>query len=449
MCCKRTGQALLLLMGIVGMAAAPPDPRFGVVESVEAPPLAAALGAGWTRVRFAWHEIQPHGPEDWNPPWPTERLEAERQAGREVVALVLGTPLWARADPQIPGVPRGLDRDEADPGNLWAAFLRRLKTTYPFIRTWIIWNELDIWDPNYPGYNWGGSEADFVRLLRVSYRTLKGLSPTDRVLLGAFSYWWDAAYGRRPYFERFLAALARDPEARRFNGYFDGLCLNLYFNPDTLYDLVRWHQARLQAYGWGRKPLWITETNAAPSDDPAWPVPSAMFRIGLEEQAAFIGQATALALAAGAERISIYKLIDNAGDHFANPEPFGLAREDGSLRPAFLAYQTAIRALAGFRSARLVERRTLALVEVRQGDRRTLIAWSREDRPQPLTLIRRGVFQAAFDGLGRPVEIQVTASRYRLTLPPARCQHRLCGRCMIGGLPIYVVETWPAPTPSP
>ncbi len=448
MCCSPRGRTLLFAFCLLLLAAAPPDPRFGVVESLEAPGRATELGVAWTRVRFAWHEIQPNSPADWNPPWPAERLEAEHRAGREIVALVLGTPEWARANPQVPGVPRGLYEEESRPENLWAAFLRRLATTYPYIRTWIIWNEPDIWDPAYPGYTWGGSEADFVRLVRVAYRTLKGLNRGNRVLLGAFTYWWDAVYGRRPYFERFLEALDRDPEASRYNRYFDGLCVNLYFNPDSLYDLIRWHHERMRSHGFD-KPIWLTETNAAPSEDPAWPVPYPMFRVTLEEQAAFVGQALALALAAGIERAAIYKLADNPMDHFANPEPFGLVREDGSPRPAFQAYRVAIRTLAGFTSARLVRRDRVTVVEIRKLDGRVWVAWSRSHHPQSLVLESRGTLREAIDGMGDPVPMEREGTRYRVMLPGALCRQRLGASCMIGGMPIYIVESALRPMREP
>jgi hypothetical protein len=83
------------------------------------------------------------------------------------------------------------------------------------------------------------------------------------------------------------------------------------------------------------KPIWLMETNAPPINDPTWPVPNWTLSVTLDEQAAFMPQVLASALAAGAERIAIYKLKDTADDRAANPEPFGLIRADGSRRPAY------------------------------------------------------------------------------------------------------------------
>jgi hypothetical protein len=69
----------------------------------------------------------------------------------------------------------------------------------------------------------------------------------------------------------------------------------------------------------------------------------------MDQQASYIIQAFALARAAGAERMSIYKLTDEAREG-AN-ELYGLVRNDGSVRPAFTAYQTAVKYMSNVKSA--------------------------------------------------------------------------------------------------
>jgi hypothetical protein len=61
----------------------------------------------------------------------------------------------------------------------------------------------------------------------------------------------------------------------------------------------------------------------------------------MDEQASYVIQAFALARAAGVERMSIYKMVDERPE--GPGELYGLVRNDGSVRPAFQAYQTAVR----------------------------------------------------------------------------------------------------------
>ena len=81
----------------------------------------------------------------------------------------------------------------------------------------------------------------------------------------------------------------KDRAAAEHNYYFDVASANLYFRTDNIYDLIAWHHQQMREHGFD-KPLWLTETNAAPSTDPAWPVPNPTFPITLDEQAHFIIQ---------------------------------------------------------------------------------------------------------------------------------------------------------------
>ena len=74
----------------------PFDHRFGVVDSFVNTEEANIAGAGWTRVFFRWDVIQPAGSFDWKPTnVPDTYLNAEIAAGREVAAVLIGTPAWA------------------------------------------------------------------------------------------------------------------------------------------------------------------------------------------------------------------------------------------------------------------------------------------------------------------------------------------------------------------
>ena len=414
-----------------------PDRRFGVVETYDDPASAAAIGAGWTRVRFPWSDLQPNNDGEWNSTFfADDRLAAELAVGREVVGLIVNTPHWALDDPTVPGVPRGLYLPESDPGNVWATFVRQIVSRYAGrVDRWIIWNEPDIWDPAYPGRTWGGTVQEFFQLQRVAYNVAKQTNPQAQVHLSAFTYFWDANYGRTPFFSLLMDEIQKDPQSPSHDYYFDVASANLYFNADNIYDLIVWHHGQMQARGFD-KPIWLTETNAPPSSDPSWPVADPAFPISLDEQAAFVPQAFAMALAAGATRVAVYKMIDTPGDRAANPEPFGLAREDGSRRPAFAAYQVAAGALAGFTGASLdVRDERYTQVTVRRGEATTTVLWARSPSPVQVQVQAHEPQAILADAFGGRRAIAPRDGAYVVDLPG--CTQP---RCAIGGAPRILIE---------
>ena len=393
---------ILLLAALTGRFAAPsaaqtegdatPDPvpapvadpivdwRFGVIESHQAPGHARNLGAAWTRVRFNWADVQAGGPDTWTPEISDAELAEQLDAGRLMVGLLIGIPAWARDENRLP---KGLYLPLDDPGNRWAAFVRQAVARYGGeIDHWVIWNEPDIWDPNALGHTWDGSEADFAQLLRVAYLSAHEVNPNVVIHLPAFTYFWDANYGREQYIGRLFDALLADPQAAANNYYFDALTAHLYFNPDLIYNIIRTFDDIRTAKGLPHKPIWLMETNAPPIDDPLWPVENWTLAVTEVEQAFFMPQMVAAALAAGAERIGVYKLKDVDSDQGANPEPFGLIRSDGTRRLAFNSYRTTMEFLAAAEGA-LVERwDAVAQVRVDQPDRTTTVLFSRLPAPQ-------------------------------------------------------------------
>jgi hypothetical protein len=273
----------------------------------------------------------------------------------------------------------------------------------------------------------------------VAYGVIKQTNPNAVVHLSAFTYFWDANYGRTPFFSLLMDEIQRDSRAALNNYYFDVASANLYFRVDNVYDLIAWHHNEMRARGFD-KPIWLTETNAAPSSDPTWPVANPTFPITLDEQAAYIPQAFAMALAAGANRIAMYKMIDTPGDRAANPEPFGLVRDDGSRRPAFTAYQVAANYLSGFTGATLDHRDELyAQVTVRRGEATTTVLWARSPAPVQVQVPARSTQAILADAFGSTRTVTPSDGVYVIDLPG--CTQPTCA---IGGAPRLLVEGAPA-----
>ncbi|MEA3340994.1 MAG: hypothetical protein U9R15_13610, partial [Chloroflexota bacterium] len=342
-----------------------PDYRFGVVEAYAAPNAAAALGAGWTRVTFEWNRIQTNSPAEWNiTPISDEMLANELAQGRQVTGLLITTPGWATDVGIGPGVPQGLYLPTGDPNNLWANFVRAIVGRYAGrIDHWTIWNEPEI-PVSSPDMTWGGSVEDFVQLLRVAYTVANEANPNAVIHMAAVTHWHN-----EHWFGQFLEALVADPNAAANNYYFDVSTFHLYHEPEKIYDVVAHYRRMMHDYGL-YKPTWIAETNAYLS------------RVSEVEQAFFIVQAFSLEIAAGAERIGVYKMADTPTDQAADPEPFGLIRMDGSRRDAFTAYQVATSYLSGFRSGDWERRDDISIVTIDRGQRTTTVVWTRSPESQ-------------------------------------------------------------------
>jgi hypothetical protein len=439
-------------------ATRPVDPRFGVIESFEDPSRASQLGAAWTRVRFQWADVQPDGPDDWSPPIDDEELAAELEAGREVVGLLIGLPEWAR---DRRGLPRGLDLPADDPDNTWAVFVRDVADRYAGrIDHWIIWNEPDIDDPDAPGHTWDGTIEEFFQLQRTAYLAAKEANPEAAVHLGAFTYFWDP-----DYFDRFLDIAAADPDAAANNYYFDVATAHLYFQSNAIYNVLYAFRRAMDAHGLDQ-PIWLVETNAPPMDDPYWVVPNWTLAVTLYEQAAFVPQAISTALAAGAERIAIYKLKDTEGDRKANPEPFGLIRWDNSRRPAFDTYRVAIRLLAGVSAAERERWDAVGQVRLEQDETTTTVLFARLPESQQARVKAVADTAELIDMWGHAETVDARGGYFVVDLPGALCAQTIADYCMIGGTTYYLVqqveedqasadeirplsETSPTPRPSP
>lgn len=353
--------ALVLLVGSIvpanAVEGAPPSPAdtrerfFGAVQSIYNPDRAAQAGVQWERLIFPWSLIQKTGPTAWAEGYFSDAQIAQEAArGIQLVGLAIYTPQWATSTPKTPrptNVPANLYLPFDDPQNYWGQFMFKLAQRYTGqINTWVIWNEPDMYTDSIL-YTWDGTISDLYQLVKIASQAVKKANPEAKIVLPGLTYWWDKEGGRPLYLGRFLEAAAHDPTAAAQGDYFDIVALHQYANPLNIYVATRVYQRALATYGLNR-PIWIDESNIAPMDDPTGPNTPA-FHATLDQQAAYVIQAFALARAAGADRMSIYKMVDERPE--GPGELYGLVRNDGSVRPAFTAFQTAVRYMSAPTSA--------------------------------------------------------------------------------------------------
>ena len=316
------------------------DPFFGAVQAIYSPDRALQAGVKWERLVFWWSKMQTDSPEQMQEGWfSDDQIDQEIARGITPVGVILSTPSWAARDPsQGPtAVPKNLDRPYDDPQNYWGQFTRRLATRYKGrIDVWIIWNEPDMYNAERVA-NWAGTPAEYFQLLKVAYLSIKEANPSATVVMAGLTYWWDKENGRQQYFEKLLDLALADPLAPANGYYFDVANVHTYGNPLNSFAVPTLFRRLMQARGID-KPIWVTEMNVVPYDDPMAPLPAGSYRATMDEQASYIIEALALARAAGVQRASVYKMSDGDPE---NGEYFGLVRNDGSVRPAYVAYQVA------------------------------------------------------------------------------------------------------------
>jgi len=417
------------------------DPRFGVVEAHAQPGLARDAGARWTRANFWWNQIQPRRPDEWQEMshLSDADIDATIAASLNVVGLIGNPPNWATRNGSVP---LNLKLSPDDPNHYWAQFVGRLVERYKGkIDTWIIWNEPDI-DVGLPMSTWGGDMREYVDLMRSAYLAAKKANPASRVILSGNAYWFDQGRDRRIWIERFLREVTKEPDARANNYFFDAANIHLYSTPLTLYEIPQVYRDTLKRYGL-EKPIWISETNVIPWDDPVSRLPRGGFRATLQEQGNFIIQAYSLALAAGVERIAVYKLQDGM---LFNREPFGLLRNDASPRPAYVAYQVMTTYLANMGQGDYRRQDGIDQVVFQQGKRRVTVFWNSQPGTRLASVVSAGSRAVLVDKTGEKRDLRVPTvpgqNSYSLPVAPATANVADLdpGRFIIGGDPLILVE---------
>jgi hypothetical protein len=315
-----------------------------------------------------------------------------------------------------------------------------------------------------------GSPGEFAQLLKVGYLAAKKANPRVVISFPATSYWADEiSRPKRPqFYDRVMAELARAPGAAANGFYHDAVALNLYGNPD---DVLRVHsifEAIQRRYGI-TKPVWLTEFNTIPLDDPQAPcgrqLAARRSAASLDQQADYVVQAAALAAAAGYERIQFFQMAD--GDA-CKDQMWGLTRADGTRRPAFDALRTTVGMLAGYSQASFVPlvrehvRRSswpndpaaydanwqvYQVIFDKPGKQRITVLWSGDGgRPLGVRVAKSGERGWLIDALGRPQPLVVRDGSWEFQLAPAAAR-QVGGEVddpsayhVIGGRPVFLIE---------
>ena len=281
------------------------DLRFGtaqVSEVSDGNARAADLGLSWTRELFYWSSL--NAPGDVGNIQYTSRYY---QTPLSVVGLIEFTPAYAGGGNGLQP-PRGIRLPWNDPGNHFGQFARRLAQNMAgTVDQWIIWNEPDICQPTMHGYSWAGTPEDYYYFLKTGYLAIKAGNPRATVIFASLGIVDGPCHTDgtdTTFFNRWLAEARRD-NAAAGNWYFDAISLDIHKEPERVYEIIRLYQSLMTKYGFA-KPVWLMETSVPVAGDGS--AVGQDFAVDKGNQQSYLIQAYANALAAGAERIAVYKM---------------------------------------------------------------------------------------------------------------------------------------------
>ncbi len=412
--------------------------------------LAREAGATLNRWQLSWYDVE-DAPGRYDFATYDRRVEQDLAAGLTVSAILMGTPDWAatRGTGMAPPIkaevkqepwtikafgeastsaspPANLYLPWNHPDNYWGQFVYHTVSHFKGrINVWEIWNEEDWY------FFWSGTAQDYYQLLKVGYLAAKSADPECTVLFGGLHLFSDP-----DFFQDVLELIRQDPLAAENDYYFDVMPLHLYSRSSQTYDNVSWVRWRMRLKGID-KPIWINETGAPVWDDGVGPGYKYEWSVTREEQAAYLVQAYANALAAGVQRFLVFRLHDS--DMW---EAYGVVRNDASPRPAFATFKmmhTYFRNPAWVTRQSVDGRVVVTLYGTGQG--KVTVVWN--ERPLATTYRLPAVLERALllDKTGNARTIYPRDGVYVLDLPGATANRPSNpDDYIVGGDPVIVVE---------
>src|SRR5262249_6598899 len=147
---------------------------------------------------------------------------------------------------------------------------------------------------------------------------------------------------------------------------------------------------------------------------------------------------------AGVERAAIYKMIDG---EILHGEPYGLVRNDLTQRPAYQAFQTAMRYLNDANGTMTIDTRgDTNVVTIADGKRRVIVAWSGKPTTPDVTVTPKGTTPQLVTKLGQVTALALPKDPsqldYVLHLAPATANtdDGNASDYVVGGDPAILVE---------
>ncbi len=387
--------------------------------------LAKESGAGVVRWQFNWRDHEP-SPGQWQ--WETsdEHIATWNGASIDIHAIMHFPPEWALVNPPFGFIPKGVELAWNDPNNGWGEYCYQFARRYRGqIDSYEIWNEPDL--NNY----WDGSAEEYFYVLRTCYQAIKAADPDVTVVMAGM-----ALFIEPQFLPQVIRRAAIDPQGPTNNHFFDAVAIHMYADPSLAYDLTVSTRNLLDNFGFNNKPIWITETNIAlhPSRDaePNWEFASE------EEAAWFMLQVSSNAIAAGAERLMIFRLADDGMD-----KAYGLVRNDATVRPSYEAFQMVTSFMGDVVSAKRLQSGNIVVNQMTRDDgSRVILAYSQAGTPQSVE-IDAGAPAAVLINAGggySTIEPDID-NHYTVTLLPARGRDfNRPADYTVGGPPVLIVE---------
>lgn len=300
-------------------------------------------GVGWVRIDVSWARVEKRpNSYDWSE---YDRVVVEvRRQGLSVLGLLDYAPAWQAA----PGCRADQECSPRDAAG-FAAFAEAAVRRYgPHgVRHWEVWNE-----PNLPAF-WGPAPSvpRYVDLLKATYTAVKRADAGATVILGGLgvTYTEGTRIGSLDFLSRVYALGGRP--------YFDAVAHHSYSfpaDPTVAHSWSGWTQMlavrkKMVAEGDARKKVWITEFGAPTGGPGHQATPQdRKFRNHPDHVSETLQRTIAEhALAAHATYawagpLFWYCYADLGTARTTNENFFGLVRADGSRKPAFGSFVTAV-----------------------------------------------------------------------------------------------------------